>query len=175
MTAEQNAFFAKTVPAAQYSQRSFGVPASITLAQAVLESGWGRSRLAVECNNYFGIKAAHNAAPDTYEEFHTAEFENGKKVVVLADFLRFPSVALGFGAHGRLLALAPRYRPAMALRNDPARFADALYTCGYSTNFFYSRSLIALVNEFDLTQYDREPEPPVQESVGSAAAQEKAA
>lgn len=167
MNGEQSEFLGATVPAAQYCQRAYGVPASITLAQAILESGWGKSKLAEECNNFFGIKAAHNAAPDTYRDFQTEEFSRGVEETINADFAKYPSATLGFAAHARLLALAARYRPAMAVRTDPEMFAEQLQRCGYSTNPRYAALLMELVKEFDLTQYDG-PNPP-------AGAQEAAA
>lgn len=154
MTEEQSAFLKMAVPAAQYSMRSYGVPASITIAQAILESGWGQSELAKDANNFFGIKAPAYVAPDQYDEFPTAEYVGGKMVIEKARFMKYLSAQACFGAHARLLALAPRYRAAMAAKTDPARFAQALYACGYSTNFRYAGLLMQLVEEFDLTQYD---------------------
>lgn len=162
MTAEQCEFLKTAVRAAQYAQRSYGVPASITIAQAILESGWGKSALATECNNFFGIKASNTLDPETYEQFPTHEYVNGQLVGILAAFRRYASPDLCFGAHARLLALADRYRPAMAVRGDPAAFARALQRCGYSTNPNYASLLTELVEEFDLTQYDLQPEPPAQ-------------
>lgn len=163
MTAEQSEFLKSRVVAAQYGQRTYGVPASVTLAQAILESGWGKSDLASQCNNDFGIKAGAHATPDTYKEFPTTEFVNGVPRHVMAQFVRYPSLTLGFGAHTRLLAMAPRYKPAMSVRNSPIAFAYQLQHCGYSTNPQYGATLAQLISEYDLTQYDLQPEPPAQE------------
>src|SRR5271156_1469909 len=84
------------VPAAQAAQRAFGVPASVTLAQWELESTWGTSKLATEANNFFGIKAEHLNDPSTYEEFPTAEYENGVRVMIQADFEKYPDVQSSF-------------------------------------------------------------------------------
>jgi flagellum-specific peptidoglycan hydrolase FlgJ len=175
MNATQSEYFRMAVPAALYCQKTYGVPASIQLAQGALESGWGQSGLAKQCNNFFGVKAAHDAKPDTYRAFETTEYEHGQLVHVEADFAKYASVTLGFAAHARLLALAPRYKPAMAVRGDAAAFARELQECGYSTNRpplashppYYADALMELVREFDLTQYDAPPQPP-------AAAQEAA-
>lgn len=158
MNAQQNEFLKTVVPFAQASQRHWGVPASITIAQAILESsnklGWGQSQLARECNNFFGIKAAHHADPGTYEAFQTAEYENGKLVMVPADFVHYASIGDSFDAHAKLLATAPRYRPAMAAKADPVKFAEELQACGYSTNPNYARGLMAFLQIYDLEQYD---------------------
>lgn len=160
MNAEQGEFFKTRVPAAQYGQRTYGVPTSVTLAQSALESGWGRSSLAVECNNDFGIKAGAHAAPDTYQEFPTTEYVNGMPQHEMAKFAKYPTLALGFAAHARLIALAPRYKPCMQVSDDPTAFAQRLQLCGYSTNPNYASELLQLIKEFDLTQYDLTPEPP---------------
>lgn len=168
MNAQQNRFLQTVVPAAQAAQRKWGVPASITIAQAILESsnnlGWGQSQLAREYNNYFGIKAAHNAAPNTYVELPTHEYVNGAEVTEEAEFVRYADPGQSFEAHARLLVLASRYRPAMAVRNDPAAFACQLQACGYSTSPTYASGLCRLIRIYDLTQYDVPPDDPAQEA-----------
>ncbi|MHB1673792.1 MAG: glucosaminidase domain-containing protein [Acidobacteriaceae bacterium] len=168
MTPEENEFLKTAVPAAQFSQRMYGVPASITIAQAILESGWGKSGLTRLGNNYFGIKAVHAAAlrsPEDYIEFPTVEYEQGVRVTIHADFAKYGTVSQCFVSHARLLAMADRYKPAMAVRSDAAKFAEQLQACGYSTNPNYAGSLMQLVKEFDLTQYDAPPEPAAQQAV----------
>jgi flagellar protein FlgJ len=132
VTEAESNFLKLTVPAARASEQATGIPASITLAQAILESGWGRH---MPGNNPFGIKAAHHVAPDSY-------------------VARYATIEDGFKAHGCLLAQAPRYAEAMAVRSNPTRFANALQACGYSTNPEYAAMLMQLVWNFDLTQYD---------------------
>ena len=157
MTEAESTFLKTTVPAALASQQATGVPASITLAQAILESGWGRSGLARGFNNYFGIKAADHAAPDSYIEMPTHEIYDGQNLSETAKFARYATPADGFKAHACLLAQAPRYAQAMAVREQPAAFAIALHACGYSTNPNYPALLMQLVNQFDLAQYDSQP------------------
>ena len=89
MTQQQNAFLKIAVPAAQFTQRMYGVPASITIAQAILESGWGKSELARSANNYFGIKVPSSGA---YVEFETAEYVHEKKVMVRGYFASYDTV-----------------------------------------------------------------------------------
>jgi flagellum-specific peptidoglycan hydrolase FlgJ len=150
----QSRFLQAAVPAAIASQGATGVPASITIAQAILESGWGCSALARKANNYFGIKAVQAANPERYIELPTHEVVNGHSIEEEARFARYPSQAAGFTAHAKLLSGASRYIPAMAVRRSAAEFANAIQRCGYSTNPNYAKSLMQLVREFDLTQYD---------------------
>ncbi|MGO8759343.1 MAG: glycoside hydrolase family 73 protein [Terracidiphilus sp.] len=153
MTEVISNFLKLAAPAAIVSQAATGVPASITIAQAVLESGWGKS-VPAGSNNYFGIKASRFATPDQYVEAATHEFIHGELIAQTDKFARFESVAEGFKAHALLLSMAPRYAPAMAAKNDPAKFAAEIQRCGYSTNPNYAALLIQIVKEFDLTQYD---------------------
>lgn len=161
MNAKEMLYFRDAVPAAQAAMRATGVPASVTLAQGALESAWGTLAPAGS-NNWFGIKATHLADPNSYVETLTHEWVNGQRVSVEQPFEKYSTLADGFVAHGRLIAAAPRYVPAMAAKDDPAKFAQRLMMCGYSTNRpglaahgpYYSDVLMELVKEFDLTQYD---------------------
>jgi flagellum-specific peptidoglycan hydrolase FlgJ len=161
MTESEQKYLAATVPAAIATMREYGVPASVTLAQSILESsndlGWGCSILATAYNNYFGIKAASTIDPETYVALPTEEYVNGKEVKTTADFARYPSPQGSFEAHARLLSLAARYKPAMAVKTNPELFATELQRCGYSTSPIYAQTLVKLIQEFDLTQYDLPP------------------
>lgn len=156
-TAEQLARLKAAVPAAQASMRKWGVPASVTLAQWMTESSWGASQLAVKANNFFGIKASHLASPESYVEFPTAEYENGKRVIVEALFERYYDEADSFSDHARLLATAARYRKAMASAISPDTFAFFLQQCGYSTSPTYASDLKRLMRDDNLYQYDTPP------------------
>lgn len=166
MTQDQIDFLAITIVAARTCQRQTGVPASVTLAQAILESGWGRSDLAQGYNNYFGIKANQSELADhDYHEFPTHEYESGKLVLVMADFAQYASATESFLTHGQLLS-SPHYAQAMACRPDIDKFCWALGPkipghpegCGYSTAPQYHDSLMQLVRIYRLTDYDVTPE-----------------
>ena len=164
MNAQQNAFLRLTVPMAQAAQRKYGVPASVTIAQAIIESsnalGWGKSQLAREANNFFGIKATDQKNPDHYIELATHEVLKNHIELIEAKFARYEDPAESFEAHARLLAVAHRYEPCMATANDPELFCMRLQQCGYSTNPSYGVTLYKLIKDYDLTQYDVPPEPP---------------
>jgi flagellum-specific peptidoglycan hydrolase FlgJ len=153
-TAEQLARLKAVVPAAQASARVWTVPASVTLAQWITESSWGTSKLALACNNFFGIKGSHLAAPSTYEEFPTVEYESGKRVIVEALFAKFTTETGCFDAHASLLMNAPRYKPAMLAADHPNVFAVDLQKCGYSTSPTYGADLMTLMRDYNLYQYD---------------------
>jgi flagellum-specific peptidoglycan hydrolase FlgJ len=168
----QSDFLKAVVPAAQAAQRKYGVPASVTIAQAIIESsnalGWGRSHLATEANNFFGIKATDTKNPEHYIEFPTHEYLNNHLELIEAKFARYEDLAESFEAHARLLAIAKRYGYCMNAVNDPELFCMRLQQCGYSTNPSYGVSLFKLISGYDLTQYDIPPD-------GTAKAAEVAA
>jgi flagellum-specific peptidoglycan hydrolase FlgJ len=142
------------VPAAQASQKQYGVPASVTIAQAILESGWGKSKLAAESNNFFGVKFNSHMPGAGYVELPTKEIANGSAEIIEAEFQKYDTAEQGFNAHAYLLASLPRYSPAMKECGDPFEFATQLAACGYSTNPNYANELARLMTEFRLTQYD---------------------
>jgi flagellum-specific peptidoglycan hydrolase FlgJ len=174
MTAQQNDFLKSAVPLAQASQKQFGVPASVTLAQSILESSdrqgrWGQSQLTRECNNFFGVKAENLSDPETYQVFDTQEFIRGKLTTMPANFERYQSPADSFMDHAKLLATAKRYAPAMKVASSVSDFAQELQSCGYSTSPIYGKTLLLLIKEYDLMQYDVPPGAPAAAAKGVAA------
>jgi flagellum-specific peptidoglycan hydrolase FlgJ len=167
---EELARLHSVVPAAQAAQKKWRVPASVTLAQWCLESSWGVSELALKANNFFGVKASHLNAPETYEEFPTDEYIAGKKTLVHALFEKYFDAADSFDDHGMLLATARRYRFAMLHIASPDDFAACLQTAGYSTSPTYAKVLIELMHDYDLYQYDMPPEDPAKAQVAQEAA-----
>lgn len=156
-TKEQLQWLKSMVPAAQQAQRKSGIPASVTLAQCILESGWGTSGLAKSAHNYFGIKATHLDVPESYIELPTSEFYQGRSVVEHARFEKYFDAADSFEEHARLLSTAARYRAAMGACAQPNRMAYCLQAAGYSTNPKYAQLLIDLMHGYDLYAYDALP------------------
>jgi hypothetical protein len=149
-TAAQQAFISLVAPGAIAAQQRYGIPAAVTIAQAIDESGWGRSVLATAGHNLFGIKGAGPAGRDMLP---TREHENGVWVTRTAPFRAYHNVAESIEDHGRLLATDPAYRHAMASRGRPDAFATAL-TGVYATDPGYGSSLIALMRLYHLYRYD---------------------
>jgi flagellum-specific peptidoglycan hydrolase FlgJ len=149
-TAAQQAFISLVAPGAIAAQQRYGIPAAVTIAQAIDESGWGRSVLATADHNLFGVKGAGPAGRDMLP---TREHENGVWVTRTAPFRVYHNVAESIDDHGRLLATDPAYRPAMASRGRPDAFATAL-TGVYATDPGYGSHLIALMRLYNLYRYD---------------------
>jgi flagellum-specific peptidoglycan hydrolase FlgJ len=152
-TTVQQAFINRIAPAAIAAQQRYGVPAAVTIAQAIDESGWGQSELATADHNLFGIKGT---GPAGHASLPTREFENGAWVSITASFRAYHNIAESIEDHSQLLATGPAYQRAMANRHQPDAFATAL-TGVYATDPEYGSHLIALMRLYHLYQYEAAP------------------
>ncbi len=124
----------------------YGIPASITLAQGLCESGAGQSRLATEAHNHFGIKVGTGWT--------------GKYIVIADDrpddrFRVYRTDDESYEDHSRFLSRQPRYRSLFSLSHTDYRgWAHGLKRCGYATNPRYAEMLIGVIERYNLTQFD---------------------
>ena len=132
------------------SQRKVGVPASITLAQAAIESAWGESRLAKSGNNLFGIKADSRWDGDILT-LNTKEFIKGQWVVIPAQWRKYVSWQESIDDHSRFLRQNPRYQSCFLCQTVEA-FARALVKAGYATDPVYAEKLLSLISQHKLDQ-----------------------
>jgi flagellum-specific peptidoglycan hydrolase FlgJ len=139
------------ITAAQAAQRKWGVPASVTIAQWAVESGYG-AHVPSGSNNPFGFKARPGQPAVSAM---TAEAIGGRTIHLPQPFRKFASLAEAFDLHGQLLHDGRAYRHAMMLAGSADAFANAL-TGVYATDPHYGRSLTALMKALDLYQYDRQ-------------------
>lgn len=147
-------FIAAAVAPAQQSQWQTGVPASVTIAQAILESSWGDSVLAREADNFFGIKAYGSAADGSVYWMPAWEVVDGEDVESFEPFRAYTSPEASFVDHGLFFRQNSRYWPALYLASDPRAFAQAIADAGYATDPAYGSKLIALMDAYQLYQYD---------------------
>jgi flagellum-specific peptidoglycan hydrolase FlgJ len=145
-----SSFINSIAPGAVEAQRRYGVPASVTIAQAILESGWGRTGLATRDHNLFGIKGE---GPAGSADHRTREFVRGQWVTITAAFRRYHSAAESMVDHARLLATNRAYRAAMAVRDDAHAFVRRLQGV-YATAPNYAQTLSGLINRYNLEAYD---------------------
>lgn len=130
-------------------QRKYGVPASVTLAQGILESANGRSQLSRECNNHFGIKAGKSwlDAGGQYG-IYTDDRPNEK-------FCKYATVGDSYEHHSLILKNNSRYSACFALAQDDYRgWCNGLQKAGYASSKQYASSLISVIERMDLTKYD---------------------
>lgn len=154
-------FLARAIPLAQKSQRETTVPASVTLAQAMWETGRGQSPIG-SAKNYFGIKAAGandssvnvGAIAEGWVWAWTKEWDGKKYQDRRERFRKYRSMEDSFRDHGLLLATTPRYASAMRVVDDPREFARRIAAAGYATSPTYAQDLIAIMDLENLYQYD---------------------
>lgn len=146
-------FIAAVAPAAQDSQRETHVPASVTIAQAILESEWGRSGLSKQAQNYFGIKAQSGPGPAGVINLPTWEVINGRNVTIDDAFKAYNNLYESVMDHGRFLADNPRYSAAFQT-TDPTQFAEKMHEAGYATDPGYAGKVASLISTYHLAQYD---------------------
>ena len=149
-SAAERAFIEQVAPGAMATQRRYGVPASVTIAQAIDESGWGQSILATQDHNLFGIKGSGPAGSDLQP---TQEFIGGQLVDSTAPFRMYYNIGQSIEAHGKLLARSDYFTNAMANKHQPNAFAAAL-TGIYATDPSYGVKLVGLMQRYDLYRFD---------------------
>ena len=147
-------FLAEVAPWAQATQRVYRVPASVTLAQAILESAWGESELATKANALFGIKAPTVPSPHQSGTYTKATWEHvdGRDVTVTATFRAYRSWRESVLDHGLFLT-GPRYAAAFKT-STPDEFARAIWAAGYATDPNYPTKLAKLMDTWGLRDYN---------------------
>lgn len=152
-------FIAMFGPIAREDMRATGIPAAITIAQAALESGWGKSA-RTDFRNLFGIKGTGDAGSKVVptHEFTAAGERYNKKDT----FAQYSSYLASINAHSHYLLNAKRkkglnglrYGEALLYTDDSDMFAHKLKECGYATSPTYAEKLISLMRQYDLYKYN---------------------
>lgn len=143
------------IKGAQESEKKYGIPTSITLAQILQESGGsysgGLSGLAYKAKNLFGMKG-EGTAGSTY--FPTTEYDsNGNAYKTNAKFASYNSFSDSIDAHGKLLTNS-RYTKYTSNATTLEEYANGIAKGGYATDPNYASSLISQIKNNNLTQYD---------------------
>lgn len=128
----------------------YGVLPSVTVAQAILESGWGQSALSTQAHNLFGIKGSYNGQ---YVTMQTREVYNGQSYYIYDNFRKYANNSESVEDHGNFLYSNSRYANLLGDQSY-ASVARKLQADGYATDPSYASSLIKLVEVYNLTQLD---------------------
>ena len=128
----------------------YGVLPSVTVAQAILESGWGQSGLSTQAHNLFGIKGSYNGQ---YVTMQTREVYNGQSYYIYDNFRKYANNSESVEDHGNFLYSNSRYANLLGDQSY-ASVARKLQADGYATDPSYASSLIKLVEMYNLTQLD---------------------
>lgn len=145
---DRMAFIARIAPDAVRDWQQNRIAASLTIAQAALESNFGASGLTVRANNLFGIKGT---GPAGSEKMLTNEYRGGSFVRIYAFFRKYHTWAESIADHSRLL-LTKRYQAVPGKKGKEA--ARAVAAAGYATDPGYAAKLIAMMDKYDLYKYD---------------------
>lgn len=130
-----------------------GLFPSVCLAQAALETGWGKASID---NNMFGVKASGKPTQywdGTFKTVTTHEVLNGKSVVMKCRFRAYKSVTDSIKDHNNLLLTLRRYKPVIEAKTAEEQ-ARQLYVCGYATDPKYGQKLISIITTYNLKQFD---------------------
>lgn len=155
-SSEKQDFIDKIAPEAVKLQAAYQILPSITIAQAILESDWGRSQLTAKYNNLFGVKGEK---PENTKEMTTQEYVNGEWKTVTARFQVYSSYSDSLLEHAKLFHQgttwnANQYKNFLAAKNYQEA-AKALETDGYATDPGYAEKLVEIIEQYDLAAYDK--------------------
>lgn len=153
---QHKAFIKEIGPIAKEVDREFELLPSITIAQACLESDYGKSSLSQKYNNLFGVKGNN---PNTSAVLTTKEYVKGKWIIVKARFQIYDSYEASIRAHARLFQKGTtwnkqQYKHVLNAK-DYRKQAHALVQDGYATDPNYADKLIKLIEQYHLDRFDK--------------------
>ena len=159
-------FIDKLSSSAQQASEKFDnvIPPSFIIALAAWESGWGKSKLASQYGNYFGIKQSPTSGAQTGVSMGTFEYYDGAKTRERAEFAVFgddavssmsalPNFLINNPRYSNALRIGQRYKDSKSI-NDLHDMIDAIFAAGYSTDPNEPGNIKKLINRYNLTQFD---------------------
>lgn len=144
-------FIQKYAALAMAEEARTGIPASVKLAQAAYESGWG---MRVKCYNYFGIKANKSWKGPVCDSKTNEEDANGNTYQIIGKFRSYKSDVESFINHSDFLLENPRYQNALAQKN-PYDVARGIARAGYGTDSSYEKDIVIIMRANNLTIFDK--------------------
>ena len=132
----------------------FKILPSLTIAQAILESNWGRSMLSQKAYNYFGMKAGSGWKGATYSSKTQEQTPAGQAFTINADFRAYPDVQAGIRGYYVFLQY-PRYANLKGV-TDYKEACRLIKADGWATDVKYTDKLVSLIEKYGLTKYDEE-------------------
>ena len=149
----QDSFLNQILVDAFAQDLGYGIPLEIMTAQAILESGWGRSKLSRKHFNYFGIKEYRKGMNSAY--MVTNEVVNGKRINKKAKFRKYQDPSHCFADRVIWFHSNSRYSDKDFRSMDYIEFADMLQDAGYATDPNYSKKLKRIVKMYKLDDYSK--------------------
>ena len=142
--------------------QDFKLLPSVCIAQAILESGWGKSELAQKANNMFGIKTTSNWNGKSYF-IKTSEYVDGKYIEIIADFRLYETTKDCVNDRCIKLTTMERYKK-LVNNTDYISCCNLLQSCEWATSPTYAEKLINLINKYGLTKFDIIPDVKIPET-----------
>lgn len=152
MTIEQNKFIEMIGNAAVSYYPEYKILPSLTIAQAILESNWGKSGLSKDCYNFFGMKWSKGCGCD-YKEYKTKEQKkDGSYITITAKFRKYKSVEEGVRGYYKFL----QYKRYQNLRGvtDYNKACDLIRQDGWATSLSYAENLKKFIRAYGLDDFD---------------------
>lgn len=153
MTTEQKTFIENIAAAARKHAANYGIAViSPIIAQAINESGWGKSTLAAKYHNYFGMKCGSAWKGKSVNMSTCEEYEVGVLTQIKDNFRVYDSLEEGVKGYFDFIS-ASRYANLKGV-TDPKTYIENIKADGYATSSQYVKNLLNLVSAYNLTQYD---------------------
>lgn len=153
LSEDQEAFVLMAAEIAMFECERTGIPTSITIAQAILESSWGKAPIAVYGNNFFGIKCKSWWQGDVVYHKDDDLDKNGN--LIESCFRAYNNIEASFRDHSDFLVNSERYEKLFSLSEvDYNGWAHGLKSCGYATDKQYAEKLIGIIERLNLYEYD---------------------
>ena len=152
MAYDTQSFLKKIKPYVIVDMKQSGILASLTAAQAFIESNKGNSGLTEKANNLFGMKGQYKGESVS---MRTKEWVNGQYVTIMAPFRKYPSWAESIADHSDLFNKAKRYENLRGLRDYKLACAYVKQD-GYATDPKYTQTLISTIEKYHLYEWDAE-------------------
>ena len=154
MTQAQKDFISKVGKSAAEAMETSGVPASLIIAQAILESGWGKSGLTVKANALFGIKADSRWTGRVYSTNTKECYDGVNFTTVSALFRAYDSWEHSIADHSVFLCKNARYAEVIG-EKDYKKACAAIHASGYATAPDYASKLITIIEQYKLMEFDK--------------------
>ena len=155
MTKEQKDFIQQIAPIVQELAPEYDIAVcSPVIAQAILESGWGRSKLAKTYHNYFGMKAGSKWKGKAVNLTTSEEYTPGEHTVIKDDFRVYDNMRDGIRGYFEFIQLE-RYHNLRGI-TDPRQYLETIKSDGYATSSTYVSDLMRVIETYDLTRYDKQ-------------------
>ena len=152
MTVEQKNFIEMIGNAAVSYYKTYGILPSLTIAQAILESNWGKSGLSKDCHNYFGMKWSSKCGC-AYKEYRTKEQnKDGSYVTITARFRKYDTLMDGIRGYYDFLQYK-RYQNLKGVTNAVTA-CELIRKDGWATSLKYTQNLLALIERYSLVSWD---------------------